>query len=69
VSPRGEQTTSVHEVVGRIATLTYATGAYTTQTYDAVGRVTRLAHRKSDATVIDAFEYAYDAVGNPTTEE
>ncbi|MBM3472907.1 MAG: hypothetical protein FJX75_06535 [Armatimonadetes bacterium] len=66
LNPLAERTTWVYDAVGRIATLTYATGAYTTQTYDAVGRVTRLAHRKSDATVVETFEYAYDAVGNPT---
>jgi len=67
LNPLSERTTWVYDAVGRIVTLTYATGAYTTQTYNAVGWTTQVAHRKSDGSVLETFDYTYDQVGNRLT--
>jgi len=47
--------------------LTLGNGCYTEYTYDDAKRLTRIANKKSDGTVISAWDYAYDDVGNVTS--
>jgi YD repeat-containing protein len=62
-----ERTTWQYDVVGRIVTLTHANGATAGYSYNAAGWVTQVAHRKPDGSVLETFDYTYDAVGNRLT--
>ncbi|MBM3501861.1 MAG: hypothetical protein FJX74_24675, partial [Armatimonadetes bacterium] len=48
-----------------MTTQTHANGSTARHAYNAAGWVTQVAHRKSDASVLETFDYTYDAVGNP----
>ncbi|MBU1087114.1 MAG: hypothetical protein KKD05_06300 [Candidatus Omnitrophica bacterium] len=53
-----------YDVASRLTKKTLPNGVYTDYTYDNANRLTSLINRKSDATVISEYLYAYDDVGN-----
>jgi len=48
--------------------LTLGNGCYTEYDYDDARRLTKITNKKSNGTVISSWEYAYDDVGNVTSQ-
>jgi YD repeat-containing protein len=68
LNPTGERTTYQYDAVGRITALTHANGTSVRTAYNAVGWTTQVAHRKSDGSVLETFDYTY-ANGNLLAQE
>ncbi|WP_152961918.1 toxin C-terminal domain-containing protein [Aneurinibacillus migulanus] len=54
---------------GRLISTRRPNGTVETRTYDAKGQLLSLTDKRADGSVIHAYTYTYDAVGNVVTEE
>lgn len=62
-------TTFSYDRAGRLKGRTYPNGVVQAAGYDTAGRQTELSYKKTDETVIAAWEYAYDRNSNLTSAE
>ena len=65
----GNVTTYSYDDANRLIGTVNANGTTADYTYDAADRLTSLANAKSDGTVINAYSYTLDPVGNHLSEE
>ena len=63
------QTVYSYDGAGRLVGTVNANGTTTSYGYDAADRLTSLTNAKSDGTVINAYRYTLDPVGNHLSEE
>jgi YD repeat-containing protein len=63
-NPQAEEFGFGYDDASRLVRKTLASGALTYHSYDAAGRPSRIAHAKSDLTVIASYDYDRDVRGN-----
>ncbi len=61
-------TTYTYDDNGRLETTARPDGSVETRAYDAAGRLIQISDVKADETIINQFDYTYDAVNNITEE-
>ncbi|WP_299059171.1 RHS repeat-associated core domain-containing protein [uncultured Polaribacter sp.] len=64
----GNTTTYTYRADGLLNGITYANGTNCTYTYDNAGRMTGLSWKKADTTIINAYAFTLDPIGNHLTE-